>query len=426
MAGYGGYFLQGLSGGLQQGFGMAQQVKEMKWKREEKAKAKKAQDDFALKIGDIQTQAKQYAEGGWTGIEVQDFSALMHMESPEVQNYFKELNTAIADGDKKRVDEWHGLIKEFGDSLVDLDYEHMEKALNDYGANLKQPDAIKYFETYKKSRLISTEAQQKPQVERYASLEEFNKKYPVGTPFEHDKDGYVIPKYEKAPTAKAKNEYQQKLAHIENNPKLTKEEKFRAIYKIDTGIDIGEPNDTEDDFTTTEGARTLTNSNNRLFGYPTDMGRVGGIIPASLVRHFAMGRMPTEAEEESVMAEYNLQRNDIKDLLGTKSVEYMDSILDQFFRIKKQEEVVEGSLFGDAINKAKENINRVFGGEKEPTEETTSTPIETPTVSSGNKEALVPTMSKEEVKKALQNTDPADPLYKVLYDRAVKEGWIKE
>ncbi|MBA7553941.1 hypothetical protein ES705_46545 [subsurface metagenome] len=49
--------------------------------------------------------------------------------------------------------------------------------------------------------------------------------------------------------------------------------------------------------------------------------------------------------------------------------------------------------------------------------------IPTPKVPTGEKEALIPTMTKEEVRIALRDTDPADPLYKALYDWAVKQGW---
>ncbi|MFH1563934.1 MAG: hypothetical protein ABIF11_11060, partial [Nitrospirota bacterium] len=50
--------------------------------------------------------------------------------------------------------------------------------------------------------------------------------------------------------------------------------------------------------------------------------------------------------------------------------------------------------------------------------------IPTPKVSTEGKEALIPTMSNDELYNALKGLDPSDPIYKALYDEAVKRGLI--
>jgi len=52
------------------------------------------------------------------------------------------------------------------------------------------------------------------------------------------------------------------------------------------------------------------------------------------------------------------------------------------------------------------------------------TEISTPKVSTGAKEAMIPTMTKKELEDAIKGLDPSDPMYKLLYDEAVKRGYI--
>jgi len=50
----------------------------------------------------------------------------------------------------------------------------------------------------------------------------------------------------------------------------------------------------------------------------------------------------------------------------------------------------------------------------------------TPKLSTEQKEAMIPTMSNEELYNALKGLDPSDPIYKALYEEAVKRGLIEK
>ncbi|MBA7562093.1 hypothetical protein ES695_02165 [Candidatus Atribacteria bacterium 1244-E10-H5-B2] len=52
--------------------------------------------------------------------------------------------------------------------------------------------------------------------------------------------------------------------------------------------------------------------------------------------------------------------------------------------------------------------------------------IPTPKVPTGAKEAMIPMMSKKELEEAIKGLDPSDPMYKLLYDEAIKRGYIKK
>ena len=54
----------------------------------------------------------------------------------------------------------------------------------------------------------------------------------------------------------------------------------------------------------------------------------------------------------------------------------------------------------------------------------TAEKIPTPKVPMGAKAALIPTMTKKELEDAIRGLDPSDPLYKLIYDEAVKRGYI--
>jgi len=147
MAGYGGYFMQGLSQGMQSGFNMGNQIQEMKWKREEKAKLKKQQDDLALAIGEMQGKATDFAEGGWTSQEVSDFSALIHAGSIELQSHFNGYLNSIENGDRKRVASYSKLIDEWTVGIGDMPSENMSKSYETFRKNFTDPDALKYLDT---------------------------------------------------------------------------------------------------------------------------------------------------------------------------------------------------------------------------------------------------------------------------------------
>ena len=263
-----------------------------------------------------------------------------------------------------------------------------------------------------------------PQVERYATLEEFHGKYKEGAAYEHDKEGYIVPKFVSGGGTTI-TDYQRKRKAIEENPNLSKAQKFRGLYKLDTGIDIGEVNDTEDDFTTAEGKRTLDLAFTTSFGYTTPDGtKIAGIVPSRLARQLSMGRKATEEEKEEVLYDWNLRKATTLKLGGKMAVKAVEDVLNQLFRETKPADVVTGSV----LDKANKYIDKILGREGAPTEGTPQPEVIKPEIDINSKMALIPTLTNDELKKqanAAAQEDTSSELYAALYEECKKRGLIK-
>jgi len=178
MAGYGGYFLGGLSQGLQSGLNMGHQIQEMKWKREEKAKLKTQQDALKTEVGNFQSYATKLAEGGWTNQEVTDLSAMLQSGSLEFQSLKKGYVSAIEGGRRKEVEEYKTLIDEWIKGIGDMDLSNMDEALKTFQGQLTDKDAIQYLETnYKMKQSIAQQQKPKVEVEYLPSIAKGIEKY---------------------------------------------------------------------------------------------------------------------------------------------------------------------------------------------------------------------------------------------------------
>lgn len=283
--------------------------------------------------------------------------------------------------------------------------------------NFKSPKAKMQGEYY----LSILEKQQETKLERFSTLKEFYAAHGEGAPYEYDDDGYLRPKY----VGDSKmNEYQMKRKNVQDNPNLTEAEKARGIYKIDTGIDLGDGNDDNDDFTSPEGKRTLDLAFTTSFGYTTPDGtKIAGIIPSRLARQLSMGRKATDEEKEGVMYDWSLRKATTRKLGGKMAVQAVEDVLNQLFRETKPEEVVKDSV----LDKAIKEINKLFGTE-EPEEGKETKKVPPPAVSSDSKMALIPTLTDDELKKqanAAAQEDVNSELYRVLYEECKKRGLLQ-
>lgn len=416
---YGGSFAKGFAGGISQGWGMGQQV--LQWK-ERKAAQKKIDDSAAEFKANSMELARRYdadrADGTITQEEYSDSVSWAIPLGNELSDRLDKLYKNFRGLTREQIDMELEDIDAFYNLSKDLDFSNMEQ-MRTFGTNLKQQKAKTQWDSILKS-VEGRRAEPTVELEKYPTLAEFQEKYGEEAPYEYDKEGFIRPKYKAPVSPAAMTDYQRKRANIQASTTLSKEEKDRGIYKLDTGLDIRK-NDTESDFTTTEGKRTADFGLTQMFGYTTPDGiKIAGIVPARLATQLSLGRKATEAEKEAVMFDWNARKAVTQKMGGKMAVEYIEGILNQLFGEIRPEEVVPES----ALDKARKYIEKTFGGEEAPTEGVPTVTPKVPTVPAYGKEAMIPTMSKEELKKALETTDPSDPLYEALYNEAVKKGYI--
>lgn len=420
---FSGYGAKALGTGVQQGFSMGMQAKEWKWKKDQQKKIDDAKEKAALEFGQMGEKFHQaYANGFMSQEEWIDISQFATSLGSEAYDMFIKMDKGIKAHDASTID---AEVEEL-EALIELckatdtwDLAAFDNITKNYQGKkaVAQRDFLR--QTIQARDLAGTD---ESKVEKYATLEEFQDKYDEDTPYEYDDEGYLRPKYVAPKDPKALSDYQRKRQNIMDNKNISEAQRKIGIFKLDSGIDLTK-NDDEGDFTTTEGKRTADFAFTQLFGYTTPDGiKIAGIVPANLARVLSLGRKATEAEVEQIMFDWKSRKNVVRKMGGLMAVEAIDTILDQLLRETKPEDVVEDTL----LDKAKKYIEENYGGTDIPegVEPPKTETIETPKVDYGGKSAQIPLMSKAELKAAMEKTDPSDPIYKEMYDRAVKEGWI--
>ena len=421
---FSGYGMRGLAKGIQTGFSMGMQAKEWKWKKDQQKKIDDAKEKAALEFSQIGEKFQQaYADGTMSQQEYLDLSQFATSLGSEAYDIFQKMDKGV---------------KAHNSSMVDTEVEELEAliemckatdtwdlaAFDDITKNYQSPKAIAQRDFLRQTiQARDLAATDESEVEKYATLEELQDKYGEDVAYEYDDEGYLRPKYVAPKDPKALSDYQRKRQNIMDNKNISETQRKIGIFKLDSGIDLTK-NDTNGDFTSTEGKRTADFAFTQLFGYTTPDGiKIAGIVPANLARVLSLGRKATEAEREQIMFDWKARKNVVRKMGGLMAVEAIESILDQLLRETKPDEVVEDTL----LDKAQKYIEEIFGGTDVPEGvEAPESPEEPPKMDYGSKSAQIPLMSKAEVKAAMEKTDPSDPLYKELYDRAVKEGWITE
>ena len=149
-----------------------------------------------------------------------------------------------------------------------------------------------------------------------------------------------------------------------------------------------------------------------------------GIISTMISNKLNMGQPLTEEENAEVRNNYNL----IKGTLPGEVISMVESQLQRYgISLEAPATTPEPTVTPEPEPK---KWWEFWKGETKPT--TTIKPeitpeareIPTPKVPTKGKEALIPLMSKKELEDAIKGLDPSDPIYKLLYDEAVKRGYI--
>ena len=147
-----------------------------------------------------------------------------------------------------------------------------------------------------------------------------------------------------------------------------------------------------------------------------------GIIPYNVQAKLSYGEALNDEDKTQIKNNHNIQ----KSLLDEGMLVQVEAILKQIGidLVEQKPEVVlptgEQSQPKSAVEKWLENaLNNVKGIKDKLTGEIPSLKLTTE-----QKEAIIPTMSNDELYNALKGLDPSDPIYKSLYDEAIKRGLI--
>ncbi|MBA7578153.1 hypothetical protein ES708_20009 [subsurface metagenome] len=163
-----------------------------------------------------------------------------------------------------------------------------------------------------------------------------------------------------------------------------------------------------------------------------------GIISSMISSKLNMGDPLTEEEKTEVRNNYNA----IKGTLPSEIINVVESQLKRYgISLEAPEPTItpevppvtpQPGILQRGIDKVKSiigggpDMKPIWGLEGEtpkgeiPKE---APPMKVPTE---EKEAMIPMMTKKELEEAIKGLDPSDPMYKLLYDEAVKRGYIKK
>lgn len=171
MAGTFGYFLQGLSGGLQTGFNMRMNKMEMDWKKKEKEKLEKAQQDLVEKSQAINSKITEYgSDGYWSENEIMDVNTMVLAGGAEIQSLFKQTMSDIKLGRRDAVNQDFSLINSWSDVFDNLSLEDIDSTYKEMSSYITTPEGKKYLNanvSIKKKKAQAMASQPAKQVSAY-------------------------------------------------------------------------------------------------------------------------------------------------------------------------------------------------------------------------------------------------------------------
>ncbi|MBA7500791.1 hypothetical protein ES704_03552 [subsurface metagenome] len=161
MAGYGGYFLKGLSSGLQSGLNMASQLSEMKYQKAQRKKLAEKQKEIEDGLAHIGTLFKQYgADNVYSEEEGMQLTTAVLASIPEVQAVYKDAVSSIQTMNRKKFEEDMQWLDLFISQTEGLDPSNIQGIFDDVKGWVKTDKGKKYFEVYEIMRQKKHEADQ--------------------------------------------------------------------------------------------------------------------------------------------------------------------------------------------------------------------------------------------------------------------------
>lgn len=410
MAGTFGYGLRGFAGGFQTGLGLGMERKKIKMLQEEQKRAEKL--------------AKEKEENAMNWLNSNKDSLVNFQTQPQ------DIRNMLIFESIKYSDDWHDYLRDCEDALQTGDLEEL-KHLNDM-----EEEKIKA----ERDMLGLGVRPENAFIGKHYSEENMNylKKLqmgklpikPIGIKMYEEEFGELPPEVKKPDLPGA-------ITYLKKFPNPTSEQFSNLKTGAERYFNVDLSNVTQESLwkpevpeitpggeITAGEKRTYDMASSVLFGssdFVTGITKPG-IISSMISSKLNMGQSLTEEEKTEVRNNYNL----IKGTLPSEIISSVEAQL-QRYGIPLEAPVIEPTITPEAEPK---KWWEFWKGETTPTTPTTPgvtpkvgeiSPIKVPTE---EKEALIPTMSNKELYDTLRDTDPSDPIYKSLYDEAVKRGLI--
>lgn len=192
MAGYSGFFMKGMAGGLQSGVNMGMQLTQMKWQK----KKQKELEDMTVKMNDTWNSIGQELitlanDGQLSEDDKLKVYALTIAAPYEMQGVMQNLRSSLAQFDTKGFDNQMELVKTFYDYAQGLNIKDIDSLYETFRGQITDPHALTLFEVAdKKLRHEYEVAQAQPKTEVFPSAEALREKYP-NAGVKHTEQGYV-------------------------------------------------------------------------------------------------------------------------------------------------------------------------------------------------------------------------------------------
>lgn len=436
MANYKGSWLKGFAstfdplGGLSWG---------LQWK--EKKKAQKKIDDAIeqLKINSMELATKFDKARADGTITQQEYGDAMSWAIPLGKEFIGRVNDLYTNYQDMTPDQLQIELDNI-DAMFkfskELDFTNLEQ-MKEFGSKLTQPDAKMQWNLVIKS-IEGREKPEEPEV--YKTVTEFQAKYGTETPYTFNVTaGGYIPKFKEPETKEP--DLTGAINYLKKFPNPTPEQfnSLRTGAEKYFNVDLADVTQESLEKITPEGEisagekRTWDMASLVLFGssdWVTGISKPG-IISVMISNKLNMGQPLTDEEKSEVRNNYNM-------IKGTLPAEIINNVESQLKRygIPLEEPTVEPTpeitpepepkkWWEFWKGETKQTIPPApEKPEKHIIKSVTSEEIPTPKVPTESKEALIPLMTKKELEDAIKGLDPSDPMYKLLYDEAVKRGYI--
>ena len=162
MAGTGGYFLKGLGSGLQTGFNIGQQITQMKWQKEQKAKLEKEQEKIMEGVSTFNKKIEEiYADGTVSDEENMQLTTIYLASTYEVKDKIDSTYKAIQQGRKDITDQnfkWFDLYANWLDGTDPSDIPELFEFVSGNLTGEKAKETLTAYDNVLKKRY---ETQQK-------------------------------------------------------------------------------------------------------------------------------------------------------------------------------------------------------------------------------------------------------------------------
>ena len=428
MAEYGGFFLKGLAGSLQ---GMPQRLYEIKWKKKQEDKLQKKQDELMEITSLYSRTAEELGADGWySDDDFMKLNTIVITGGTEFQDIIKGTHNHIQGMKESQVEKDFELVDSFIEMSKGMNLKDLDESLEKVRRFVKSESALNKLSAYENVSRRKHEIH--PPVETFPTAGAVTGAYPEAG-FKYTEGGYVptFREPEEQPTEIDKMEETKKwldsayaTGNAEYFNRIAKEKGVPTTfdtYKQEYKPEVSKEQGTEGEITAGQ-KRSWDMASSVMFGssdWVTGISKPG-IISQAISNKLNMGQVLTEDENTEIRNNYNA----IKETLPNEIKSVIESQLQRYgISLETPPEAPIPELTPEQPGLIQKGVTAVkdFLGMKgaPPTEE-----IPTPKVSPGAKEAMIPLMTKKELEDAIKGLDPSDPMYELLYDEAVKRGYI--